>query len=454
MSGRKRYVIVGTGGRSRMFTDAIFKDFTDHAQLVAWCDTSQVRMDYWNSYIAETYDTGKLPTYKVGDTLKNFDRMIAEVKPDVVIVTSVDATHHTYIVRAMELGCDAVSEKPMTTDAGKCAAIFDAIERTGKALRVAFNYRWQPTFSTVKEIVASGRIGQPTLVDFQWRLDTRHGADYFRRWHREKRHSGGLLVHKSTHHFDLINWILDDHPKNVYADGGLMFYGEQNAKQRGVIHNYERYAGVPAAKADPFALHMDGSHRGGLSGGSELEGIYKNAEEESGYIRDRNVFGGEDQWPITAEDTIAITARFTKGTVMSYSLVAYCPWEGERLTVTGTEGQVEYFGRGKGHVIAGQSDEELAQDQYQGEKYIRLQRMFEEPQNITIPKATGGHGGGDARLLQRIFIPDGEPDELGRDATHIDGAKSVLTGVAANRSIENKQMIEFETLWPTSAPRP
>ncbi|MEM1097228.1 MAG: hypothetical protein AAGH92_00430, partial [Planctomycetota bacterium] len=99
-----------------------------------------------------------------------------------------------------------------------------------------------------------------------------------------------------------------------------------------------------------------------------------------------------------------------------------------------------------------QSDEQLAKDQYQGEKYIRLQRMFEEPQNIAIPKATGGHGGGDARLLQRIFIPDGEPDELGRDATHIDGAASVLTGVAANRSIENKLAIAFDELWPKNAP--
>ncbi len=452
MPDRKRYVIVGTGGRSRMFTDAIYEDFKDHAELVAWCDTSQVRMDYWNAYVAEAYGVEKLPTYKVTDgSLAAFDRMVAEAKPDVVIVTSVDATHHTYIVRAMEQGCDAVTEKPMTTDAEKCAAIFDAIARTGKALRVAFNYRWQPTFSTVKEIVRSGKIGTPTLVDFQWRLDTRHGADYFRRWHREKKHSGGLLVHKSTHHFDLINWILDDKPETVYANGGLMFYGEKNAKARGVVPNYERYTGVAAAKADPFALHLDAGSPGGLSGGSELAGIYHNAEEESGYIRDRNVFGGEGQWPITSEDTVGLTARFGKGTVLNYSLVAYCPWEGERLTVTGTEGQVEYFGRGKGHVIAGQSDAELAEAQYQGEKYIRLQRMFEDPRDIEIPKATGGHGGGDAKLLRRIFIPDSPPDELGRDAGHVDGAASVLTGVAANRSIETGLPVTLNSLWPKSA---
>ncbi len=445
MPDRKRYAIVGTGGRSRMFTDAICKDFADHAQLVAFCDTSQVRMDYWNQYVADTYGTDKLPTYKAD----KFDDMVKKAKPDVVIVTSVDATHHQYIIRAMELGCDAVSEKPMTTDEHKVAAIFDAIERTGQTLRVAFNYRWQTTFSKVKEVILSGAIGTPTLVDFQWRLDTRHGADYFRRWHREKQHSGGLLVHKSTHHFDLVNWLLDDHPETVFAAGGLMFYGEDNAKRRGVDAPYERYTGVPEAKDDPFGLFMDTTMSpNGVSKGNEMKALYLDAEAESGYIRDRNVFGGENKWPVTSEDTVSLSARFTKGAALSYSLIAYCPWEGERLCVNGTEGQVEYFGRGSGHIIAGQSDEELTKDQYQGEQYIRLQRMFEAPQELEVPKATGGHGGGDSRLLTRIFIPDSPPDEMGRDASHIDGAASVLTGVAANQSIATGQAVKLASLWP------
>jgi predicted dehydrogenase len=379
-----------------------------------------------------------VPQYEASD----FDDMVRETRPDAVIVTSVDATHHDYIIRAMELGCDAISEKPMTTDEDKVAAIFEAIERTGQKLRVTFNYRWMPPFSLVEEVVSSGRIGKPTLVDFQWRLDTRHGADYFRRWHREKKHSGGLLVHKSTHHFDLVNWILNDRPRSVYAQGDLMFYGEKNAAARGESKSYDRYTGIAEAKDDPFALQLDRS--------PEMQGVYLEAEQESGYIRDRNVFGGEDKWPITAEDTLSVNARFTNGTLFNYSLVAYCPWEGERLTVTGTDGQVEYFARGAGHLIMGQSDEELTQAQYQGEKYVRLQRMFEQPVDLEIPKAEGGHGGGDKRLLERIFVEDLPDDPQRRDASHVDGAWSVLTGVAANRSIETGQPITLNDLAPAS----
>ncbi len=419
-----------------MYLDAIAGDFKDHAQLVGLCDISPARMDHWNRHLADAFGHEPVPTYPADD----FERMIEQVKPDVVIVTSMDSTHHHYIIRAVELGCDAVTEKPMTIDAEKAQAILDAVERTGRALRVAFNYRYMPAFSKLREVVQSGVIGRPTLVDFQWRLDTSHGADYFRRWHREKDKSGGLLVHKSTHHFDLVNWIIDDHPAVVSAMGGLKFYGQRNADARGERYDYDRYTGHVTRQEDPFALTLDDN--------KHMKSLYLDAETDSGYVRDRNVFAGEGRWPISAEDTMAVIASYRGGVILNYSLIAYCPWEGERLTINGTQGQVEYFSRGKGHVIQGQSDEELAADQYAGEKYIRLQRMFEPPRDIEIPKAVGGHGGGDAQILRRIFLPDTPPDPLGRDADHLQGAASILLGVAANRSIETGAPVRIDDLLP------
>lgn len=448
-STRRRYAIVGTGARCRMFIDAIAKDYTDHAELVGFCDASLKRTATWNRYLEHELHLDPVDAFSAD----HFDDMVRQTKPDAVIVCTTDAAHHTYIIRAMELGCDAISEKPMTTDEQKAAAILDAVGRTGRSLRVTFNYRYMPTFSLVKQIVQSGEIGTPTLVDFQWRLDTSHGADYFRRWHREKKHSGGLLVHKSTHHFDLVNWILDDRPAEVFSMGGLMFYGAQNAEARGEHYNYDRYTGHADRSHDPFALSLKTVYADDVADSTGMmDRLYLQAEDEAiegmqgGYVRDRNVFGGEEKWPITAEDTMAVTARYRRGTLLNYSLIAYCPWEGERLSITGTKGQVEYFGRGAGHVIAGQSDEELAEAQYQGEQYVRVQKMFEAPRELEIPKATGGHGGGDGRLLDRIFMPDPPADPLGRDASHVDGAASILLGVAANRSIDTGRAVRVDDL--------
>lgn len=143
---------------------------------------------------------------------------------------------------------------------------------------------------------------------------------------------------------------------------------------------------------------------------------------------------------------MVVSARYRRGAMLNYSLIAYSPWEGERLTISGTHGQVEYFGRGKGHVITGQSDEQLAEDMYAGEKYVRLQKLFEPPEELEIPQAVGGHGGGDTLLLDRVFLPNAVPDPLMRDASHIDGAASILLGVAANQSIETGQSVSVDSL--------
>ncbi|KAJ5678073.1 uncharacterized protein N7477_003706 [Penicillium maclennaniae] len=151
--------MIGTGGRAAFFYSAIVRDFTDTATLVAFCDTNQTRMDVANS---RTRDLGKsqLPTYKAID----FDRMIQETKPDTRIVTTIDRTHHTYIIRAMELGCNVLSEKPMTIDENKCQMILATVKATNRQLRAAFNYRYAPHNSKVRQLLMDGVIGKVTSV--------------------------------------------------------------------------------------------------------------------------------------------------------------------------------------------------------------------------------------------------------------------------------------------------
>ncbi|MDB5328646.1 MAG: Gfo/Idh/MocA family oxidoreductase, partial [Phycisphaerales bacterium] len=278
-------------------------------------------------------------------------------------------------------------------------------------------------------------IGRPTAVDFAWTLDTRHGADYFRRWHREKDKSGGLLIHKASHHFDLINWWIDSYPQRVFAMGALQFYGKANAAERGEQYSYDRYTGVAAAKDDPFALRLDDR--------PSLKALYLDAEADSGYVRDRNVFGE----PITVEDTMAVTAKYQSGVILNYSLICYSPWEGMRVSITGTKGRVEYFDYHSSHIIAGQSDAELSAEQNKKtENTLTLFPMFGTPQNIEIRKGAGGHGGGDAGILDRIFNPDLPPDPLERDATHTDGAAAIVVGIAANRSMETGQAVNCDDI--------
>ncbi len=426
---KKRYVQVGAGGRARFFYEAVASTYSETSEITAFCDVNMTRLKYAQKVLKEKYNYPEVALYLSQD----FDKMIEEQKPDCVIVTSVDRTHHKYIIRAMELGCDVISEKPMTVDNVKCQEIIDAVKRTGKHLRVSFNYRYAPHNTKVRELIMNDTIGEVKSVHFEWMLNTMHGADYFRRWHRDKRNSGGLLVHKSTHHFDLVNFWLGTKPKQVFAYGDLMFYGRENAENRGITKFYNRVHGSENAKGDPFALTLEDSE--------SLHELYLNAEKDDGYIRDQSVFGDG----ISIEDTMNVLVKYESGAQMSYSLTAYSPREGFRVVFTGTKGRLELEVGERNYVNAGGDKENEGALTH---KILRVYPMWGVPYDVDIEEKAGGHGGGDPVLLNDIFgVP--EEDPFKRAASHEDGAMSILTGIAANKSIATglpvnvKDLVEF-----------
>ncbi|MCZ1002923.1 Gfo/Idh/MocA family oxidoreductase [Streptomyces mirabilis] len=438
-SPRRRAAVVGLGARAQLYTEALTGPHADRVDLVGLCDVNAHRMAVHNEWIAAAHPgRAPVPAYAAED----FDLMLRHESVDLVVVCTVDRTHDAYIVRALEAGCDVVTEKPMTTDADRARRILDARRRTGREVRVAFNYRYNPVHSAVREILASGGIGEVGSVHFEWLLDLRHGADYFRRWHREKANSGGLMVHKSTHHFDLVNWWLGTRPETVYAQGGLFFYGDTAGRRRGLARPYTRAHGSPAARDDPFAVHLADS--------PALRALYLDAEHEDGYHRDQNVFGPG----VTIEDDMAVLVRYASGATLTYHLTAYAPWEGYRVCFNGSEGRLELLveestwsrppvrTRTSGPVMHGAAVGDEA-----GRTELLLRRFWEPPQEVKVPTGEGGHGGGDVRMLADLFgeRADGA-DPLGRAADAVDGARSLVTGLAANRSFESGLPVRAQAL--------
>ncbi|HEU5107579.1 MAG TPA: Gfo/Idh/MocA family oxidoreductase, partial [Micromonosporaceae bacterium] len=294
----------------------------------------------------------------------------------------------------------------------------------------------------VRRVLAGGEIGEIGSVHFEWLLDTRHGADYFRRWHREKANSGGLLVHKATHHFDLVNWWLGAVPTRVYAQGRLFFYGPAAGARHGYARDYARAHGAAEAAGDPFALDLAAS--------PGLRRLYLDAEAEDGYHRDRNVFAPG----VTIEDDMAVLVRYSTGATMTYHLTAYSPWEGYRVMFNGSAGRLELEVVENDHVAAGVIGK-LAGPALHGAEAavehgwarLRMCPFWRPPYDIEVPDhGRAGHGGADARMTAALFSPGGAPDPLGRGATERDGALSLLTGLAANESLATGAPVEVASL--------
>jgi predicted dehydrogenase len=404
---RKRFAIVGCGYRSLyMYGQALTGRFADTHDLVALIETNPLR--------AKVY--AELAKY-IGPIETDLKTAIQKHRPDTVVVTTPDHLHDVMAVTALENGCDVICEKPMATDLAKCRRMLEAEKRTGRKITITFNYRFSPHCTYVRRLLRDGVIGEPLSVDYNWLLDRSHGADYFRRWHRRKANSGGLLIHKATHHFDMVNWLLGQKPQLVFAQGALEFYGKsgpfRGQRCRDCEHRTQCEL-VFRPETDPM-----------------IQKLYFDNESADGYYRDRCVFDPE----IDIEDTMSLSVRYDGGAYMTYSLNAHCAYEAALLRINGTKGRIEFDEYFSG---------DLAQD---GDRMIRV---FDNKGKLTehrSKKPTGGHGGADPLLQDRLFGPP-QPDPLNLVADAKAGALSLLVGLAANQSIATGQPVRTAELLP------
>jgi predicted dehydrogenase len=420
-----KYALVGTGARHAMFRRAITETYGETNELVGLCDINPKRLALAASEVPVLSGNG-IATYRPAE----FTRMIAEQQPETVIVTVPDYLHHEYIVSALREGCNVVTEKPMTIDLDKLKAIVDAQRETGRKVTVTLNYRYTPARTQLKDLLVSGVIGDITAVDFRWYLDRVHGADYFRRWHRYKDRSGGLLVHKSTHHFDLLNWWIGSSPLTIHANGKRDFYTPEMAVELGLGGRGERCHTCPVADKCDFELDLEED--------AALRALYLDAEDEDGYWRDRCVFDDD----ITIEDTMQVQVGYANNVSLNYTLTAYAPWEGLEIKFYGTKGELSHR-HVEVHGVFGGKRARMET----GNMTTVLHQAGKEPVNIDVWAGTGDHGGADPVMLGYLFDAEKTgPDPYDRSSTQVDGAWSILTGIAANMSIATGEVVHVDRI--------
>jgi predicted dehydrogenase len=283
---------------------------------------------------------------------------------------------------------------------------------------VTFNYRFAPKHQKIKEILLAGEIGPVSSVDFSWYLDTIHGADYFRRWHRLRAKGGSLWVHKATHHFDLVNWWLDADPEVVTAAQSLNNYGSKGPFR--------------STNCRPCPHKANCSYYWDITKSQRLVDLYVGPEKVDGYLRDGCVYKEDVDVP----DTMNAVVHYSNGVNMSYSLNTFMPLEGYRLAFNGPRGRLEVRDYERQPWDPGEETE------------MYLIKNFGQRVKVEIPNmGESGHGGGDDRLRDLIFRNPEVPAHLRLPDSRA-GAMSCLTGIAALRSGDLGRPVKISELLP------
>ena len=428
---KRRYVIVGLGYRgTHMFLNPMVQDYANVAEVVALCDVNHKRLE-----LARDLAKLEVPIYT------DYDKMLEEIDCDCVIVTTPDYLHHEIIIKSLYSGKDVISEKPLTIFDDKCQEIIKAEQESGKKVTVTFNCRFQPYNIAIKKFLLERKVGEIHSVELNWFLDTLHGADYYRRWHRKLENSGGLLLHKATHHLDLVNWFIDQEPKTVFGNGKLNYYG-QDRKEHG-----ERCLTCQHREKCNFYLDLESDQ--------ELKELYLLTEDVDGYYRDRCVFEKE----INIYDTMSLLVEYDGGALLSYSLNSFLPFEGWRLVINGSKGRMEcrstlsfsateQFKLAKRELSSKSVDPWLHEsgiNKIPEEGTIYFYPLFGGMETYKVKYWKGTHGGSDKLLRDKLFYGVDE-DPLGQMADSWAGAMSLLIGVAGNKSIAQGRPVAIEDL--------
>lgn len=401
----KRYVLVGTGVRGlAMYARPLLADFSDTAALVGLCDHNGLRLEAANRMLGTD-----LPQFT------DAREALTALDPDGVIVCTQDRTHAGFIVQALEAGKRVYCEKPLCTTAAQCRDIVAAAARSPAEVFVTHNLRYGPALQKLKELVDGGRIGRLLSLEFNEFLNRSHGADYFRRWHRRKENSGGLLIHKASHHFDAINWLVGSRPEVLSATGSLLFYG-RNRDMRG-----ERCLDCAHASECDFHIDLGADERGRT--------LYLESEAEDGYHRDGCVFDPS----IDIEDTASVSYSYQNGVRVNYSLVAYASYQSMSLVLEGTEGRLEYRTVVDTSFVIGHRPVP-GMEAMEGENlcYYHPRKGREV---LEVPRREGSHGGADPELRADFFARPWDAGGNDRMASLDEAVQAVLIGAAANTSI-------------------
>jgi predicted dehydrogenase len=408
--------VIGVGGRgSGMFAQPLSKDFPKHAELVAVCDANRVRAGYCVSRLPRP-----VPVYT------DFATLLREVDPDGIVVATHDCTHARFVIAGLKAGKRVYSEKPLCTTDAQCRAILAAAKRSKGRCFVTHNMRYAAALEQIRDIIRDGTLGTVTFMQFDETLDRCHGADYFRRWHRQTANSGGLLIHKASHHFDILNWWAGAKPAEVRAQGRLAFYGK-NGPFRGKRCLGCAHARKCAFHADMFSLDL-------------YREMYRRAEGEDGYLRDGCVFDPA----IDIYDQMGVLIRYANGIDVSYTLTAFSPYESLRCVIEGSKGRLEYaIQYGTGWALGGQRLPGV--EVHQGES-LRLFIAGKGIRTVPIRKQSGSHGGADPRLRAEFFATDWSRKPSEQMASLDEAVQAVLVGVAANRSIATGRPVDVQRL--------
>ncbi|OZB98595.1 inositol 2-dehydrogenase [Paenibacillus sp. XY044] len=201
MSKQLNIGVIGTGRIGRLHTENLIKHPQVNVKAIA-----DLQIDH-----AKAWAEGLGIAVQTQDA----EQIINDPDIDAVFICTSTNTHIDMIERSARAGKHIFCEKPISFDVRGTRLALQAAADGGVKFQLGFNRRFDPNFRRVKEIVASGQIGDPHLIKITSRDPSPPPHDYIKV-------SGGLFMDMAIHDFDMARFLSGSEVDEVYVQGAVL----------------------------------------------------------------------------------------------------------------------------------------------------------------------------------------------------------------------------------------
>ena len=406
------FILVGAGNRGRSYCKYMLAT-PEKYKLVGVADADPARVEV----IRELYDIPAENCYS------SWEEILAQPKmADLAVIATMDDMHYGPSLKAIELGYDILLEKPVAQTAQECADIALAAQAKGVNVLVCHVLRYTPFFNRIKELILDGIIGDVmSVIHVEAVGNTHYSHSYVRgNWHSEAETTPMLLA-KSCHDLDILQWLLDKPCKKVQSFGSLTHFTPENAPEGAPVRCAD--GGCPAADTCPYncrKLYYEG-HQCKAFRSQATKNIAKGdvpTDEEVEVALQTTDYGlcvyhaNND-----VVDHQVVTMEFEGGITVSFSMNSFN--KGGRY--------IRLFGS-KGEIFADMR-----------ESSIKVYTFADgETRDVPVKKLddtiVGGHGGGDVGIAKELYEYLSGSYTGYRAADIVTSVKNHLIGFAAEKA--------------------
>jgi myo-inositol 2-dehydrogenase/D-chiro-inositol 1-dehydrogenase len=200
--GKVNFAVVGVGRIGKVHIGNLAYRMPD-AEIVSVSDVFEDEL----SKVAKQFNVAKAET--------DYRKIVKDDNVDAVVICSPTDTHAEVIKEAAEAGKHIFCEKPIDLSIKKIVGINELVKKCGVKFLVGFNRRFDPNFAKVNEVVLSGGIGKPHILNISSRDPAPPPLEYLKV-------SGGIFLDMTIHDFDMARFLMKNEVKEVYARGEVL----------------------------------------------------------------------------------------------------------------------------------------------------------------------------------------------------------------------------------------